>query len=171
MDNKIAAKKSAKLERAIFASGCFWGTQHYFDQIDGVLKTTVGFCGGEVRNPSYEQVSTGKTGHAESIEVIFDQKKVSYEQLAKVFFETHDPTQIGGQGPDIGPQYRSEIFYLNQEQKLVAQKLIKILEEKGMKIATQVTKATKFWPAEEYHQKYYEKIAGTPYCHIYRKLF
>jgi len=167
----VEDKKNNETQRAIFASGCFWGTQHYFDQVSGVEKTTVGYCGGKVENPSYEQVSSGKTGHAESIEVIFDPEKVSYEQLAKVFFETHDPTQVGGQGPDIGSQYRSGIFYLNNEQKKIALSLIKILEEKGMKIATLVEKATDFWPADYYHQKYYQKTGGNPYCHVYRKLF
>ncbi len=159
------------MSKAIFASGCFWGTQYYMDKIDGVLKTTAGYTGGFVDNPTYEQVSSGKTGHVEAVEVKYDPKIVSYENLAKMFFETHDPTQVGGQGPDIGVQYQSKIFYSNENEKAIAEKLISILEEKGMKIATAVEPASKFWPAEKYHQDYYELKGTSPYCHIYHKLF
>lgn len=160
-----------KLERAIFASGCFWGVQTFYNQINGVAKTTVGYCGGSAKKPTYEQVSTGRTGHAESIEVLFDPKKISYEELVKFFFETHDPTQIGGQGPDIGNQYRSVIFYINDKQKQVAIEIIDLLKDRGYNISTEVKKATKFWPAEDYHQNYYDKVGGVPYCRAYRKLF
>lgn len=159
------------MKKAIFASGCFWGTQYYVDKIDGVIKTTVGYTGGHVDNPTYEQVSSGDTGHVEAVEVEYDPKIVSYEDLAKMFFETHDPTQIGGQGPNIGSQYQSKIFYSNDEEKGIDDKLIDILEKKVMNIATIVEPASKFWPAEEYHQKYYENRIETPYCHIYHKLF
>ena len=164
-------KMKRKNDKAIFASGCFWGTQYYFDQSPGVIKTTVGYTGGEIEMPTYKQVSRGDTGHTEVIEVIFDSEKTSYEKLAKLFFETHDPTQADGQGPDIGPQYQSKIFYLNDDQRETAEKLVKILQDKGMNIATKIEKASKFYPAEDYHQHYYKKTGGSPYCHIYRKLF
>jgi peptide methionine sulfoxide reductase msrA/msrB len=160
-----------KTERAIFASGCFWGTEYHLQKIPGVLSTTVGYTGGHVDNPTYKQVCTDKTGHAEAVEVIYDPAKTSYEKLAKLFFETHDFTQLNRQGPDIGTQYRSAIFYLNEEQKNTALKLIEILRQKGFDVKTEVTKAGKFWPAENYHQDYYQNNGKTPYCHIYRKIF
>ncbi|MCK9617533.1 MAG: bifunctional methionine sulfoxide reductase B/A protein [Lentimicrobiaceae bacterium] len=158
-------------DTAIFASGCFWGTEYYFKKVSGVLSTTVGFIGGNVQFPFYQQVCCENTGHAEAVEVIFDPIKVSYEELTKYFFETHDFTQINQQGPDVGEQYRSEIFYLNEEQRKTAQKYIDLLEAKGYKVATHLTKATDFWKAEDYHQDYYEKKGGIPYCHVYRKIF
>lgn len=160
-----------RFKKAVFASGCFWGTQFYLDRAEGVIGTTVGYIGGSVENPTYEQVSSHKTGHVEAVQVEYDLTKTSYEKLARLFFETHNPTQQNGQGPDIGPQYKSVIFYSNEEEKKTAEKLIKILEEKGMQIATEVRKTKKFWPAENYHQLFYQKTGGTPYCHIYRKLF
>lgn len=160
-----------KTQRAIFASGCFWGTQYHFQNKSGVLDTFVGYTGGHTSNPSYQDVCSGTTGHAEALEVIFDPTQITYEDLAKLFFETHDPTQVNGQGPDIGEQYRSEIFYLNAQQKETAQKLIDILKSKGYKVATRLTPASQFWKAENYHQDYYEKKHGTPYCHIYKKKF
>jgi peptide methionine sulfoxide reductase msrA/msrB len=165
------AKTEAKTERALFASGCFWGTEYHFKRLPGVISTTVGFTGGHVENPTYKQVCTGKTGHAETTEVIYDPSKTPYEQLAKLFFETHDFTQVNRQGPDIGPQYRSGIFYLNDEQKQIAEKLAEQLRQKGFNVKTEITKASTFWPAEDYHQDYYDKTQGTPYCHIYRKIF
>lgn len=159
------------MAKAIFASGCFWGTQYYMVKIEGVLKTTAGYTGGFVDDPTYEQVSSGETGHVEAVEVEYDPKRVSYEELAKMFFETHDPTQAGGQGPDIGSQYQSKIFYGNETERLIAEKLISMLEMKGMEIATKVEPASKFWPAENYHQNYYDLKGTTPYCHVYRKLF
>lgn len=166
-----AASASGNRETAIFASGCFWGTEYMFKDVDGVLSTKVGYTGGFVENPTYQQVCSGQTGHAEAMEIVFDPAKVSYEKLARLFFETHDPTQVNRQGPDIGTQYRSGVFYLNDEQKAVAEKLVAELEAKGMKVATEVTAASKFWPAEEYHQDYYTKTGKQPYCHSYRKLF
>jgi peptide methionine sulfoxide reductase msrA/msrB len=160
-----------KTERALFASGCFWGTEYFFQRAPGVLSTTVGYTGGRVENPTYKQVSTGRTGHAETTEVLYDPSKISYEQLAKLFFETHDFTQLNRQGPDIGPQYRSAIFYLNDEQKQVAERLVQELRKKGFDVKTEITQAGRFWPGEEYHQDYYNKTGGTPYCHVYRKIF
>lgn len=127
--------------------------------------------GGHIDNPTYEQVSAHGTGHIETVEVIFDAKKTSFEEVAKMFFEIHDPTQTDGQGPDIGEQYHSIIFYTDQEQKDIAQKLVDMLKQKGYKIATELKEAGTFRKAEEYHQKYYEKENKTPYCHGYTKRF
>jgi peptide methionine sulfoxide reductase msrA/msrB len=164
-------KKSIKIEKAIFAGGCFWGMEYQFSKIDGVNSVVSGYIGGTKENPTYNEVCNANTGHAEAVEIIYNPSKVSYEKLAKLFFEIHDPTQLNYQGPDIGTQYRSEIFYLNQSQKEIAQKLIMILQEKGYDVVTGLTKATTFYKAEEYHQDYYDKIGGTPYCHIYTKRF
>lgn len=160
-----------KTKVAIFASGCFWGTQHYLGKAPGVIKSTVGYTGGQVKNPTYEQVCCSTTGHVEAVRVEYDPKKTSYEKLAKLFFETHDPTQKGGQGPDIGEQYRSIIFYADEEEKEIATQLIDYLEDRGMEIATKIEKTGPFYPAEEHHQNYYAKTGGSPYCHVYRKLF
>ena len=141
--------------RAIFASGCFWGTQYYMQKAKGVISTAAGYIGGHTDKPTYYEVCTGTTGHAEAVEVIFDPSVISYEELAKLFFETHDPGQVDGQGPDIGTQYRSGIFYLDEEQKATAEKLIAILKEKGYPVVTEVTKAGTFCKAEDYHQDYY----------------
>ena len=157
--------------RAIFASGCFWGTEFHLKKKRGVLLTTVGYTGGHTKNPTYKEVCSGKTGHAEAVEVIYDPSKVSYEELVRLFFETHDPTQMNRQGPDIGEQYRSEIFFVNDEQKHTVEHLIEILKNKGFKVATKLTPASTFWPGEGYHQDYYEKKQSTPYCHIYTKRF
>jgi methionine-S-sulfoxide reductase len=158
-------------EKAIFAGGCFWGVEHLMKEQEGVLETTVGFIGGHVDNPSYQQVVAHTTGHVEAIEIEYDSKKVSYEQLAKLFFEIHDPTQVGRQGPDVGEQYSSVIFYLDDEQKKTAEKLIKVLGDKGLRVATELREAEQFFPAEEYHQKYYDKTGKAPYCHMYVKRF
>lgn len=160
-----------KTDTAIFASGCFWGTEYYMQQAKGVISTEVGYSGGTKENPGYKEVSSGRTGHAESVMVVYDPSKTSYEDLAKLFFETHDPGQKDGQGPDIGNQYRSAIFYRNEEQKAAAEKLIKALKDKGYKVVTELTPAGKFWKAEDYHQDYYKNSGGSPYCHIYKKKF
>jgi peptide methionine sulfoxide reductase msrA/msrB len=154
-----------RIERAIFAGGCFWGVEYYFEMIPGVLSVTSGYTGGKTDNPTYEQVCSHGTGHAEAVEVAYDSKKVSYETLARLFFEIHDPTQVDRQGPDIGDQYRSAVFYLNDDQKTTAESLIALLREKGFEVATEVAKAGVFWPAEDYHQDYYGKTGKQPYCH------
>lgn len=159
-------------ERALFASGCYWGTEYYMQQADGVIATAVGYTGGHVANPSYREVCNGTTGHAETVEVIFDPAKTDFETLARLFFETHDPSQMNRQGPDIGTQYRSGIFYLSDEQQLISEKLVKELESKGYDVATEITKAGVFYEEEkDYHHDYYQKTGGTPYCHAYTKRF
>lgn len=160
-----------KTETAIFAGGCFWGVEHLMQQQKGVISVESGYIGGTTENPTYEQVCSKKTGHAEAVRVLFDPSVISYADLAKLFFEIHDPTQVDRQGPDIGNQYRSEIFYTSLQQKATAERLIKMLTQKGYKVATKVTEATKFWPAEGYHQDYYERKGSQPYCHIYTKRF
>ncbi len=164
-------EKEVKFGRAIFAGGCFWGVEYFLQQQQGVIETTVGYLGGSKEKPTYQEVCSKTTGHAEAVEVIFDPNRVSFESLAKAFFETHDPTQVDRQGPDIGEQYRSEIFYIDEEQKVTSEKLITLLEEKGLKVATKLTKATTFWKGEGYHQDYYLKKGSTPYCHGYTKRF
>lgn len=160
-----------KLETAIFAAGCFWGVEFYFKRLKGVVLTRVGYTGGEVNNPSYEEVCSKKTGHFEAIEVTFQKEEVSYEAVLKYFFEIHDFEQENGQGPDLGPQYRSAIFYLDEEQKRIAEEVVTGLQNKGYQVATQILPAQTFWSAEEYHQNYYEKKGGSPYCHTWRKIF
>lgn len=152
-------------EKAIFAGGCFWGVEHLFEKKEGVIETKVGYCGGHFVDPNYQEVCTGLTGHAEALEVTFDPEIVSFETLAKLFFEIHDPTQKMGQGPDRGTQYRSALFYLTEAQHRISEKLIQQLKKRGMQIATELTPASTFYPAEEYHQRYYDKTGGTPYCH------
>lgn len=159
------------MEQAIFAGGCFWGVEYYLKRAKGVVSTTVGYIGGHKDNPTYGDVCSDTTGHAEAVEVTYNPSVISYEEIAKLFFEIHDPTQVDGQGPDIGEQYRSEIFYLNDEQKKIAEKLIRELNAKGYRVVTKVTKASNFWKAEGYHQDYYQKTGGTPYCHGYTKRF
>jgi peptide methionine sulfoxide reductase msrA/msrB len=160
-----------KTARALFASGCFWGTEHYMKRADGVIGTTVGYTGGHVPNPTYQQVCTGATGHAETVEVEYDPAVTDFETLARLFFETHDPTQVDRQGPDIGTQYRSAIYYLDEDQRKTAEKLVGELVAKGLDVATEITAASTFYPGEGYHQDYYDKTGGTPYCHAYRPLF
>lgn len=158
-------------ETAIFACGCFWGVQYNFEKIPGVKNTVCGYTGGKKDNPTYKEVCSHTTGHAEGVFVEFDPKQVSFEELCKVFFEIHNPGQIDGQGPDIGPQYRSEIFYTSEMQKETAKKIIDILVSKGHEVHTKLTPATTFWGAEDYHQFYYDKTGKTPYCHRRVKKF
>ncbi len=160
-----------KQEKAYFAGGCFWGVEYHFQKLDGIISTSVGFMGGEVENPGYYDVVRGDTGHAETAEIVYDPEKISYEELTKLFFNTHDPTQINRQGPDIGHQYRSVIFYTSDQQKKTAQKLIKILQDKGYDVATELKPADRFYEAEDYHQDYYQKKGSLPYCHVYKKIF
>ena len=162
---------SDKIETAIFAGGCFWGVEYYMQKQPGVMTVESGYIGGDKEDPSYEQVCQKNTGHAEAVRITFDNTKTDYETLAKVFFEIHDPTQTDGQGPDIGEQYRSEVFYTTPKQKEIAEKLIGQLRSKGYDVATIVTPATKFWTAEDYHQNYYVRKGTEPYCHGYTKRF
>ncbi len=158
-------------DTAYFASGCFWGTEFYMMKAPGAISTAVGFMGGHVDHPTYEQVCTKTTGHIETTRVVFDSNLTDYEHLVRLFFETHDFTQTDGQGPDIGPQYRSFIFYAGDRQKTIAEKYIRILTEKGYSVATTLQKASVFWKAENYHQQYYQKKGSRPYCHSYKKIF
>lgn len=168
---KFIPQQKNTLKTAYFASGCFWGTEYFFMKAKGVKETAVGFMGGNVDNPTYEQVCEKNTGHLETTEVVYDAQKTSYEELVKLFFETHDFTQTNGQGPDIGPQYLSCIFYGSPEEKAVAEKYIGILESKGYRVATMLKPASHFWKAENYHQQYYEHKGTKPYCHKYTKIF
>lgn len=168
---KFIPEVNKEIKKAYFASGCFWGTEYYFNKAKGIVETTVGFMGGTVDNPTYEQVCRKNTGHLELVEVDYDSSKTTYEDLVRLFFETHDFTQTNGQGPDIGNQYLSCIFYTDNSQKEIAEKYINILTQKGYKVATMLKPASTFWKAEDYHQDYYSKNGSTPYCHIYRKIF
>jgi peptide methionine sulfoxide reductase msrA/msrB len=145
--------------------------EYFFQQAEGVLTVESGYMGGHKENPTYKEVCSGTTGHAEVIEVIYDPAQTDYETLARLFFEIHDPTQVDRQGPDVGEQYRSAVFYTDDNQKRTAQELIKILKDKGYKIATELAAADTFWPAEDYHQDYYDKTGHKPYCHGYTQRF
>ena len=154
------------MEKATLAAGCFWGVEAAFRQIKGVKSTRVGYTGGEMKNPSYEDVCTDETGHAEAVEVTFDQIKAPYKDLLKVFWQNHNPTQLNRQGPDVGTQYRSAIFYHNAKQKKDAESSLKEEQKKYKnKIVTQILKAEDFFEAEDYHQQYLEK-RGLSTCHI-----
>jgi len=159
------------VDTAYFAGGCFWGVEYYLEKAKGVVSVVSGFMGGHKINPSYMDVSSHTTGHAEVVQVIFNPSKTSYEDIARLFFEIHDPTQVNRQGPDVGDQYRSEIFYRSVEQKNIAEKLIQLLKDNGFKVATLVQPASTFWKAEDYHQDYYEHKNKTPYCHMKVKRF
>lgn len=155
------------LEQATFAAGCFWGIEAEFRRLEGVVTTLVGYTGGDVSSPTYEQVCSGTTGHAEAVRVVFDPTNVTYDQLLDVFWRIHDPTQVDRQGPDIGTNYRSVIFYHSPEQKELAEASKDRLQKSGKfgkkPIATEISPVTEFWTAEEYHQHYYEKC-GSGYC-------
>jgi peptide-methionine (S)-S-oxide reductase len=155
-------------ERATFAAGCFWGVEAAFRQVDGVISTEVGYTGGVVENPTYEKVCSGKTGHAEAVAVDYDPSRVSYSDLLNVFWENHDPTTLNRQGPDVGAQYRSAIFFHSPEQEAAARASIEALGMSGKykrPIVTEVTAATKFYRAEDYHQQYFEK-RGLTHCRV-----
>ncbi|MDD2358691.1 MAG: bifunctional methionine sulfoxide reductase B/A protein [Thiovulaceae bacterium] len=156
---------------AIFAGGCFWGVEYLMEQQKGVISVESGYIGGRTKNPTYEEVCTKTTGFAEAVRIKYNPKIIDYETLAKLFFEIHDPTQLNRQGPDVGDQYRSEVFYTSDKQKEIALKLIKILKDKGLNVVTKVTKATEFYKAEAYHQDYYKRKGTQPYCHIRTKRF
>ncbi len=166
-------KKASRITeaKAYFAGGCFWGVEYYLEKLDGVKEVSSGFMGGTVKDPSYYQVVRTDTGHLETVEVIYDPNKVSYETLVKTFFEIHDPTQADGQGPDIGNQYLSAIFVNTQEERKIVNKLIGLLEKKGLKVATKVLEKAPYYKAEENHQDYYDRKGGTPYCHRRVKRF
>jgi methionine-S-sulfoxide reductase len=154
------------MEQAIFAAGCFWGVQYYFDQIPGVQNTSVGYTGGETENPTYEEVCSHTTGHAEAVWVEYDPKKVQYETLVHHFFRMHDPTQLDRQGPDVGDNYRSAIFYLNEQQQIVASEVKESVQPTLKEpIVTQIVPAGPFYRAEDYHQKYAERT-GRGLCHV-----
>ncbi|MBC7772775.1 MAG: peptide-methionine (S)-S-oxide reductase MsrA [Pyrinomonadaceae bacterium] len=158
------------MEKAMFGAGCFWGVEHIFrKQVPGVIDAVSGYAGGSLENPTYEQVCRTDTGHAEVVEVTFDPAKITYEQLVDNFFRLHDPTQVDRQGPDIGDQYRSVIFYYTPEQKTAAEAVKSRRASKYSRpIATTIEPASKFYKAEAYHQRYYEKTGKTPYCHVLR---
>jgi peptide-methionine (S)-S-oxide reductase len=155
------------VETAIFAGGCFWCTEAIFLEVKGIIKIVPGYIGGHTENPTYKEVCTGKTGHAEAIRIIYNPEEVGYAKLLEVFFATHDPTTLNRQGNDIGTQYRSEIFYMNESQREVAQKYIKLLEQEKVfedKIITKITNATDFYKAEDYHHNYYNLNKTQSYC-------
>ena len=156
---------SERTKKAYFAGGCFWGVEYFFEHMEGVVSAVSGYMGGSKEYPSYREVCSGNTGHLETVEISYDPQKISYEALVKYFFEIHDPTQTDGQGPDLGEQYLSAVFYSTEEEKKTAEKLIALLEAKGFSVTTRLIPAKQFWKAEDYHQNYYEQKKGIPYCH------
>jgi len=164
-------EKEKELETATFAAGCFWGVEALFKQVKGVAETTVGYTGGSTADPNYRQVCTGITGHAEAVQIRFDPKVVSYEELLSLFWRMHDPTTPDRQGPDVGTQYRSAIFYHSPAQKAAAERSKQEFDRSGVYInpaVTEIVPATAFYPAEEYHQDYFEKQGGRG-CHVLRR--
>ncbi len=156
-----------KTETAIFAGGCFWCTEAFFTDVKGVEKVVSGYIGGKTENPTYKEVCEGYSGHAEAIKITFNPVEVAYEDLLEIFFATHDPTTINRQGADVGTQYRSEIFYTTEAQKVAAENFIKLLTDQKIfdkKIVTKISSATTFYPAEDYHQDYYAQNPNQPYC-------
>jgi peptide-methionine (S)-S-oxide reductase len=154
-------------ETAIFAGGCFWCTEAVFLELEGVKKVISGYIGGKTVNPTYKDICTGETGHAEAIKIVFDPQKIEFGKLLEIFFATHDPTTINRQGNDVGTQYRSEVFYMNDEQKKITQQYIALLTEEntfGKKIATKISPASIFYEAEDYHQNFYNRNPDQGYC-------
>ena len=146
------------MEIAVLALGCFWGPEIKFSKIEGIIKTEVGYCGGDSPVTTYKEVCTGNTNHAEVVKIDFDEKVITYEKILKIFFQIHDPTTLNSQGPDFGTQYRSEIFYLNDNQKMIAEKVLNEINERlSGKVVTKISLLKNYCPAEEYHQKYLEK--------------
>ena len=165
----IKIKTQEGMEIATFAGGCFWCTEALFLEVKGVEKVVSGYIGGTVKNPSYREISTGTTGHAEAIQITFNPKEVAFEDLLEMFFGTHDPTTLNRQGADVGTQYRSEVFYHSKEQKDKVEKYIELLEKEKLysnPIVTKVSSATIFYPAEDYHQNYYNQNSGQGYCQM-----
>ncbi len=167
----VPDEEKVQRNRAFFAAGCFWGTEYMFKTFKGVLDTRVGYMGGKKKNPTYEQVCTGTTGHFETAEIIYDTSEVDYATLVRFFFEIHDFSQFDGQGPDIGEQYKSVIFYTDDDQRQVAESVKKEIQKMGRVVATEIRRASDFWLAEDYHQDYYEKTHKVPYCHYRRSVF
>jgi peptide-methionine (S)-S-oxide reductase len=166
----LAAEKEDGMEKAVFGGGCFWGVESLFQELDGVVDTTVGYAGGTTENPTYKEVCYENTGHAEVIEIVFDPAKVSYEELLAYFWRLHDPTTVNRQGPDVGTQYRSVIFYYSPEQKAAAEK-VKVEAQKKWKrpIVTEIVEGPTFYPAEAYHQDYFKNKGGHHTgCHYLR---
>jgi peptide-methionine (S)-S-oxide reductase len=166
----INAQVGDKTDTATFATGCFWCTEAIFEELNGVLNVTSGYSGGQTKNPTYKEVCSGETGHAECVQVVYEPNKITYDELLEVFFEVHDPTSLNRQGADIGTQYRSAIFYHNEEQKQKAEYYKNELNKSGAyekPIVTEITHYTKFYPAEDYHQEYYDNNKNTnPYCSV-----
>lgn len=169
--SEINLYEPAEHEYAVFAGGCFWGVQHHFEKMEGVIRTLVGYTGGEETSPTYSDVRNHLTHHVEAVLVEYDATKVTYTDLCKLFFEIHDPAQTDGQGEDIGQQYRSCVFYKDDMQQADTQEVIRILRDKGYEVNTLVLPLQEFWIGEEYHQRYYEKTGGEPYCHFRVKKF
>lgn len=167
----VGNKEVIKTEEIILGGGCFWGVEHLIRELPGILLTTVGYIGGKADHPTYEQVCSHATGHVEAVKIIFDPERISYEKIIKYFFEIHNPEQSDGQGPDIGSQYLSCIFYYDDEQKKNAENIMRQLKNKGFKVMTKLIPVSVFWKAEDYHQQYYEKNKKAPYCHFYTKRF
>lgn len=166
----LSLNNTTMTDTATFANGCFWCTQAIFEELKGVISATSGYSGGATENPNYKQVCTGQTGHAESLQIVYDPSKISFAELLEVFWKTHDPTTLNRQGADVGTQYRSAIFYHNKEQKENAEKYKAELDKSGAydnPVVTEITPFTKFYPAEDYHQQYFENNENTnPYCKI-----
>jgi len=172
MDNNLqsTAQQPAGTETATFANGCFWCTEAVFEELKGVISATSGYIGGQTENPTYKEICTGETGHAEALQIVYDPAKITFDELLEVFWETHDPTTLNRQGADVGTQYRSGIFYHNEEQKAKAEKYKAALDSSGAfpnRIVTEITPFSKFYPAEDYHQQYFEQNGNSnPYCKI-----
>jgi len=165
LDFVAEADTGTAFEKALFAGGCFWGVEYYLQQARGVIRAVSGYTGGRTEHPTYRQVCAGGTGHCEAVEVLYDPRQTTYENLARFFFEIHDPTQEGRQGPDIGEQYRSAVFVRDGAQRATAEKLVARLRAKGFNVVTRIEEAKTFWPAETQHQDYYFIKGSTPYCH------
>lgn len=167
----VANQTVLDTEEIIVAGGCFWGVEYFFEQLSGVIKTEVGYTSGQLTHPTYHQVCEGNTGHLEACRIVYDPAETDLHTLYKYFFEIHDPTTANGQGPDIGEQYLSAIFFYNEYQEKVAKELVEQLMNKNHKVATKILPISTFWKAEDYHQHYYAKHNKQPYCHAYVRRF